>query len=565
VVVLALALPAAAFATWTHKGQGELKENVEVTLSGELSVNTEVGKVTCPTSIGTTLTGKSSSGTVDSYAVSEPSKCDLTESLGAVCGTHGVSKVVKTGSWELTGKETSIEISSLDLEFQLGKCLIPALRIKGTATATPDKSFAMSTLTLSGSQTLYNTLEEEVGSANLTGTPSVSPPATYGVKTAPLVETGWLMEDEPLGEYGELTLEGEFAFSYSGGSIGCQAVAVLALTPGEVEEEEPEGEAESFVVSEPASCVAGGALKTLCGENPVKSVEKTGAWSLNANEEDISVSGLALDYEFKECAITSLRLEGNATLSAEEPTAITATSFSGETAIYNSEEEEIGAAELAGSQSASPPGTFQLRETGLPSEPIWIETAEGFPTSFTVSGETSHPGKILQLICESSTGSGQVNTWKTGTAVIAFHGCKEYFFGTKCTSTGQSSGTIVTPELHFHLVTVEHSEGERTPAMLLTANKEMFLSYKCGLGLSVEVVGNGILGDITSPAYYEPSSTIVLHFASKSSEQEFSETSEGEGTEYQLEETESLFEQSGPYVLEAEFTLSFENEVQLNE
>jgi len=361
VAALALALPAAASATWTHKGKGELKETAEVTISGELSVSTEVGKVTCPTSIAATLTGESSSGTVNSYTVSEPSKCDLSESLGTVCGTHGVSKVEKTGAWELTAKESEIEITAVDLSFYFGKCLIPSFRLKGAATATPDKSFAMSTLTLSGSQTLYNSLNEESGTASLVGSPSVSPESTYGVKTAPLVKTAWLMGNAHLAEDGEMTLSGPFSFSYSGGAVSCTASSALSLTSGEVEEEEPEGELESFTVSEPSACTASGTLKSLCGDHPVSSVEKTGAWILNANEEEITITGLALDYKFKECAIPSLRIEGSATLSPGDPIEIREATFGGAPSVFNSSEEKVGAAELGGSPSASP-WTYALEQ-----------------------------------------------------------------------------------------------------------------------------------------------------------------------------------------------------------
>lgn len=377
VTVVALLLPAMASATWTHKGQGELKESASITLSGELSVSTEVGKVTCATSIGATLTGESSTGSVNSYAVSEPSGCDLTESLGAACGTHGATKVVKAGSWELTAKETTIEITGVDLEFQFKGCLIPSLRIKGTATATPDKTFAMSTLTLSGSQVLYNSLEEEVGSASLGGAPAVSPEATYGVKTAPLVKTAWLMGNTHLSKNGELTLNGEFSFSYSGGSISCTASAVLTLTAGEVEEEQPEGEVESFTVAEPSACVAGGALKTLCGEHPVKSVARTGTWALNATETLISVSGFTLDYSFEKCAITTLRLEGSATLTPESATAIKSATYGGKPVVYNGSEEELGTAELSGSPSASPSGTYAVKEHTI--EPKGPLADEGQP------------------------------------------------------------------------------------------------------------------------------------------------------------------------------------------
>jgi hypothetical protein len=379
VAILVLAVPALASASWTHKGKGELKENASVTATGELTVTTSVGKVTCPTSIGATLTASSSAGDVNSYTVPEPSKCDLTESIGAVCGTHGVSKVEKTGTWGLTAKESTIEISSIDLHVYFGKCLIPNFRVKGTATATPDKTTAMNTLTLSGSQTLYNSLGEEVGTASLGGSPSVSPAGTYGVKTAPLVKTNWFMSGAHLSKTEEMTLNGSFSFSYEGGTVTCTASVVLSLTAGEVEEEEPEGTVKTFTVAKPEECTLGGALGTLCGAKSVSSVEKTGTWTVTATKSDISVSNVSLDYKFSKCAISALRLGGGATLTVSNPSEIKEATFSGSPSIYNSEEEEVGTAELGGTATASPSGTYAL------TRPQWTDNKEPLSSNAEIS------------------------------------------------------------------------------------------------------------------------------------------------------------------------------------
>jgi|GEM_PF-3599203 len=568
--VLALALPATASAAWTHKGHGELKENASITLSGELSVSTEVGKVTCSTSIGATLTGESSTGTVNSYTVSEPSKCDLTESLGAVCGTHGATKVEKTGAWELTAEESQIKLSSIDLQFQFGKCLIPSLRIKGAATATPDNASAMSTLTLSGSQTLYNSQEEEAGSASLEGAPSVSPAATYGIKPT-FEQTVWTMEDEYLGEDGEMGLEGKFSFSYSGGSVSCSASAVLSLTSGEVEEGAAEGEVESFTVSSPSGCVVGGGLKETCsGENPVKSVEKTGTWTLSASEEDISVSGLALDYEFKECSTTSLRVEGEATLAVEQPSAITATAFSGEPSIYNAAEERLGTAELGGIQAASPPGTFQLVETPKPppkeTDPKVDYTGYGHFEAHGGEGAlVSESG--LAISCSSITGEGEFEGPERGTVQLVYHGCHETTFGTHCESAGQPNGTIETEVLWFYSVTL--TPGTHTAGVLIEPNvaSGKFATFSCPVvGVHITVEGNGILGHISSsdgnPLYNEPHEELTVEFgvSEKGVSQAFTEICEDEET-YGLESNaggglETATEEAHGY-------LTFDNPVEL--
>ena len=198
VAILVLALPALAQANWTHKGKGELAENASVTLSGELTLSTSAGNVTCPTSIEATLTKSSSAGDVGSFTVSEPSKCDLSGSLGSICGTHGLTKVEKTGSWALSADESDVTLTGLEIDYTLAKCLIPSFKLKGSVTLTPDKTGAISKLSFSGTRTLYNSASEESGSGELGGTLSVSPGGTYGIKTAATVETKWTMGNSHL-------------------------------------------------------------------------------------------------------------------------------------------------------------------------------------------------------------------------------------------------------------------------------------------------------------------------------------------------------------------------------
>lgn len=391
-----LCLPAAASATWMHKGEGELTEDAEVTLSGEVTLTTSVGNVVCPTGIDATLSKESSAGTVDSYTVAEPSACTLTGSLGAICGEHGLTGVEKTGSWGFTAETTDIKLSSIDLHFKFAGCFIPAFRLKGTATASVDKKYAIGTVTLSGSQTIYNTLEEEVGSGALGGSLSVSPSGTYGIEKTPTEPTKWLHENEALGADAEPTLAGAFSFTYAGGGVSCTVSAELKLLAGEVETETPEGEVKSFTVAEPTKCTLTGTLKELCGAGSVSSVEKTGSWGLTTNKSDISVSGLVLDYKFKECAVSSLRVEGDATVSVDKASAIAETTFSGSPSVYNSAEEKIGTATLSGSQSVSPAGTFAIAE--IPPPPP-CETGGGESAGWT------HEGSYIAEACtEKFTG-----------------------------------------------------------------------------------------------------------------------------------------------------------------
>lgn len=413
VAMLALALPVQASANWTHKGKGELKENASLTLTGELTLSTSAGNVTCPTTIGATLTASSSAGEVNSFTVSEPSKCDLTGSLAAICGTNGLTKVEKTGTWALAADETDITLSSIDIHYTFSGCLISTFRLKGSATAALDKTNAIGKTTLSGTQTLYNALGEESGTGELKGTLSSSPAGTYGVKTAPLVETKWTMGNEHLSEDGKLILSGIFSFSGSGGSVSCPASIKLVLESSTIEEEESEGQIESFTVSKPSECDVGGALGSLCGTHSVASVESTGTTSLATNEEDISISGLVLDYKFEKCAVSSLRVEGSPTLTVDDASTIGSVTFSGGgLEIYNAGGETTGTGTAGGSASASPSGTFQVAPTPPPpSGPSlqggeWYVSEETIPLGKENSTEVEMTGEAAYTGSEGGTRSG---------------------------------------------------------------------------------------------------------------------------------------------------------------
>jgi hypothetical protein len=402
IALAAIVAPAAA--NWTHKGKGELKENASLTLSGELTLSTSAGNVACPTTMGATLTGSGAAGHVNSFTVSKPSECDLTGSLAAICGTHGVTKVEKTGSWALTADETDITLSGIVIDYTLAGCLIPSFRLEGNATGTLDKASAIGKVTLSGTQTLYNSAGEESGTGELKGTLSVSPAGTYGVTTGKSVETIWTDEGKHLASDGKLTLSGAFSFSGSGGSISCPATVKLQLESSTVEEEEAEGEIESFTVSKPSECDLGGSYKETCGSTTgiVSKVEQTGTATLSATEEDIKASGLVLDYELEKCAITSLRVEGSPTVSVTSPESIKEASFSaGSLEVFNAKGETVGTASAGGSASASPSGTFQLVEEPGETHEEKTEREETEETAATEHEATTHKEETETTATES--------------------------------------------------------------------------------------------------------------------------------------------------------------------
>jgi len=136
--------------------------------------------------------------------------------------------------------------------------------------------------------------------------------------------------------------------------------------------------------------------------------------------------------------------------------------------------------------------------------------------SFTITGGTAQLTASTGVHCESVSGNGEFDaTGETGTVQFIFHGCTEGIFGSACT-TGESSGTIETTELPFHLKT---TTGDNTPAVLITSAGSdgsttggHFATFECLGGLiEVKVDGNGIIGEITSG--YGTSTTFNVNFA----------------------------------------------------
>jgi hypothetical protein len=99
------------------------------------------------------------------------------------------------------------------------------------------------------------------------------------------------------------------------------------------------------------------------------------------------------------------------------------------------------------------------------------------------------------VICTSNSGEGSYDAGSqtTGTISLIFHGCTSA--GTACTTTGQTSGTIIsTPKLPFHNVYL--GDGKTTPGTLITGTGETkhLAEFKCGFGLVSITVTGSVLG-----------------------------------------------------------------------
>jgi hypothetical protein len=132
----------------------------------------------------------------------------------------------------------------------------------------------------------------------------------------------------------------------------------------------------------------------------------------------------------------------------------------------------------------------------------------------------------LEVSCTAFSGTGAFENSETGWIEITFHGCKSFGFF-NCTTSGQTTGTIKTTKLQFH---VEPVNGE--PGVLITPNAGHFATFAC-FGITTKVEGNGVIGTITSPGWDVASDEATVAFTQTNGVQDHM-TTDTSSTEYDL-------------------------------
>ncbi len=141
-----------------------------------------------------------------------------------------------------------------------------------------------------------------------------------------------------------------------------------------------------------------------------------------------------------------------------------------------------------------------------------------FPASFSPAGEQTVRlrGGSYPINCATEAGvkalggEGQFESASTGTATLTLHNCKESSFNSKCTTSGQATGTVKTESLPFRLVYL--ADGEPGVLFLPNAKSGAIATASCLSGaVSLKVSGSGVLGRITKPAPGEASSTLTVN------------------------------------------------------
>lgn len=145
------------------------------------------------------------------------------------------------------------------------------------------------------------------------------------------------------------------------------------------------------------------------------------------------------------------------------------------------------------------------------------------------------------VTCEGVKGAAEFEAGgTTGTLNLTFGGdCTENILGTKCNSTGEPAGSILTTTLPFHLVTLANEK----PGVLITPNAATgkFAEFACANGLlPVTLTGNGVIGTIAEPKCKETKSQATLSFTTTATGVQQHTTVAGTSTEYtMLKESEN--------------------------
>ena len=134
----------------------------------------------------------------------------------------------------------------------------------------------------------------------------------------------------------------------------------------------------------------------------------------------------------------------------------------------------------------------------------WTIDAATLPT-FSSSSEGATklvPASGFAVECSGASGSGKYTSSTTGNIELTFTGCgTPSSASNNCTNTA-TAGKITTTEFVFHNVVLEPTP---SPVLgtLITSNAGHFATFTCtifGIPNKVVVSGNGIIGQVTSPA-----------------------------------------------------------------
>jgi hypothetical protein len=154
-------------------------------------------------------------------------------------------------------------------------------------------------------------------------------------------------------------------------------------------------------------------------------------------------------------------------------------------------------------------------------------SAHSAGSTMTMNGEPT-------ITCATGFGSGKRISSTTGEGELLMTGCHTFVFGFKvnCTSEGKPGGQIVVQNSVTHLVYLDENH-TKVGALATPPASGVFTKFTCAGISTIEVKGNGVLGEVTSPKCGQTSTSATVVARATGSTQEYRQIEET-GTFYEL-------------------------------
>lgn len=161
------------------------------------------------------------------------------------------------------------------------------------------------------------------------------------------------------------------------------------------------------------------------------------------------------------------------------------------------------------------------------------------PLKFTINGGET---KITQvggggtIVCQKTQGGGEYKTTTEGTLDFTYTGCKKNG-SEECHSAGAAVEEVTSTTVTFHNImidsTVQTTNGKA--GILITGNNNHFATAVCAKAWTIELIGNGFIGELVSPTCNNGEWRTLGKI-------DFSSTAAGEQTYKQVETAGTIFD-----------------------
>jgi hypothetical protein len=162
-----------------------------------------------------------------------------------------------------------------------------------------------------------------------------------------------------------------------------------------------------------------------------------------------------------------------------------------------------------------------------------VDGVEGAAVASSPASSMTMPGEPV-ITCEGGDGEGKRISSTTSEGTLLMTGCHTTVFGltVNCTSEGKFKGQIFIQISVQHLVYLDESH-TKIGALATPPASGVFTKFTCGSINTIEVKGNGVLGEVTAPKCGQSSREGTVVARATGSTQEYRQIEET-GTFYEL-------------------------------